>query len=150
MRPALALLCLAACGTPVPMTPSPPVDAGNPEWEALRSLAQVTPVALPADSTNRFADDAQAAAFGQVLFFDPRFSGPLLESDNDGTHQGVGMQGETGKVSCASCHVAKDGFVDTRTLFKQLSLASGWTPRRTPSILDVGHAKILMLSLIHI
>ncbi|MBL8951065.1 MAG: hypothetical protein JNK82_09830, partial [Myxococcaceae bacterium] len=35
-------------------------------------------------------------------------------------------------------------FTDTRTLFKQISLASGWTPRRTPSILDVGHAKILM------
>jgi cytochrome c peroxidase len=100
--------------------------------------------APPSDSSNQYADDPAAADLGHRLFFDAQFSGPLLESDNDGMHGGVGLQGATGKVSCASCHVPAAGFVDTRSVHHQLSLAAGWTNRRTPSILDVGHARLLM------
>jgi hypothetical protein len=114
----------------------------------LDELAKHSPSATlpapPVDSSNEVADSAAAAAMGHKLFFDTGFSGVLLESDNDNTHGGVGLQGEIGKVSCASCHVPATGFVDTRTVHKQLSLAAGWSNRRTPSILDVGQAKILM------
>lgn len=114
----------------------------------LAELAKHSPsAALPAppvDQSNQVADSAAAAVMGQKLFFDTGFSGILLESDNDNTHGGVGLQGESGKVSCASCHLPASGFVDTRTVHKQLSLASGWSNRRTPSILDVGHARLLM------
>ena len=114
-------------------------------WVELSKLSPAATLpAPPVDLSNEVADDPAAAALGHKLFFDPGFSGALLESDNDGHHGGVGRQGETGKVSCASCHVPDSGFVDTRTVHKQLSLASGWTGRRTPSILDVGHAKLLM------
>ncbi len=122
-----------------------PALIGAEAWAELMKLSpSATLPAPPVDASNDVADDPEAAALGHALFFDPLFSGPLLDSDNDGFHEGVGMQGESGKVSCASCHLPEDGFVDTRTLHQQLSLASGWTNRRTPSILDVGHAKLLM------
>jgi cytochrome c peroxidase len=98
----------------------------------------------PRDASNRYADDARAAALGQKLFFDAGFSGPLLDGDNDGTQVALGVRGETGKVSCAGCHVAAAGFLDDRSRGKQISLAAGWNLRRTPSLLDVGHARLLM------
>lgn len=115
-----------------------PTDA---EWERLRSLRWSDEV--PPDVTNAFADDPAVARFGQQLFFYPGFSGPLLESDNDGGPESLGVRGETGRVSCAGCHLPLDGFVDTRSRGKQLSLASRWTERRTPSLLGVGHRKLL-------
>lgn len=92
----------------------------------------------PADPSNRFADDEQARSFGHRLFFDPAFSGQLLDRDNDGASAAVlGVAGEPGRVSCAGCHVPEDGFVDTRSPHQQISLAAQWTNRRTPTLLDV-------------
>jgi cytochrome c peroxidase len=100
--------------------------------------------APPRDPTNRYADDARAAKLGQKFFFDPRFSGPLLDTANDGTAGTLGKNGDTGKVACASCHTPESrAFLDTRSPRNQLSLAAGWTTRRTPSLLDVGQAKFL-------
>src|SRR5262245_48897867 len=42
------------------------------------------------DPSNRFADDPAARSLGQRLFFEPRFSGRLLEGDNDGTSATLG------------------------------------------------------------
>jgi cytochrome c peroxidase len=107
----------------------------------LRALSpKVWPVP-PADVTNAHADDPRAAALGQQFFFDPRFAGALLDDDNDGSPGTLGKKGETGKVSCESCHNAKAGFLDVRSPRTQLSLAAGWTRRHTPSLLDVGHLK---------
>src|SRR5688572_25116169 len=58
---------------------------------------------VPADPTNRYADDPKAAELGQMFFFEKAYAGPLLVG-NDGTNGGLGNVGETGKVSCASCH----------------------------------------------
>ncbi len=114
------------------------------ERAALMDLAPDTlPSALP-DVSNRFADNPLAAALGQKLFFEKRFSGPLLDGDNDGTAGTLGTKGQVGKVACAGCHVAASGFLDDRTLGKQISLAAGWGRRRAPSLLDVGQAKLLM------
>lgn len=128
-----------------------PSQSRGPAWEMLLTLSLESPLAAPADASNAVADDAKTATLGQALFFDPGFSGRLLDSDN-GTeenmegfvHKSVGDQGESGRVSCASCHVPGDAFLDTRTVHQQVSLAAGWTVRRTPSILDVGHASLLM------
>ena len=46
----------------------------------------------PADPSNRVADDPAARRFGQRLFFDPAFSGRLLEGDNDGTAGTLGRR----------------------------------------------------------
>jgi cytochrome c peroxidase len=97
----------------------------------------------PPDSVNRFADDPSAAAFGQRLFFDPRFSGQLLDGDNDGSVNALGHKGEAGKVACSGCHVPSSGFSDTRTIRQQISLAAGWGKRRAPSLLDVGQSPVV-------
>lgn len=179
MRRAVRILCCAlglvaaACGSssPADSTSSGPTSGGDPDpepkpdprpkpgegpisaeaWAVLETLSFAAPPAPPADASNAVADDPRAAELGQALFFDPGFSGRLLDSDN-GTpdnmegfvHKSVGHQGESGRTSCASCHVPEDGFNDTRTVHQQVSLAAGWTVRRTPSILDVGHASLLM------
>jgi cytochrome c peroxidase len=96
----------------------------------------------PADASNRFANDAAAQRFGQKLFFDPALSGPLIEGDNDGSAATLGRMGEAGKVSCSGCHLPESGFVDTRSPHRQISLAAGWTQRRTPSLLEAGFAPL--------
>ncbi len=115
--------------------------------EELQSLQALAPASLPApppDRTNRFADNAAAALFGQKLFYDASFSGPLLDTDNDGSPQTLGTAGQTGRVACAGCHIAKSGFSDTRSFQLQVSLGAGWGRRRAPSLLDVGQATLLM------
>lgn len=110
----------------------------------LRALSPSEWPAPPEDRTNAYADDPRAAELGQKLFHDPRFSGQLLDEDNDGAPGTLGLQGEAGRVSCESCHNASNAFLDARSPRSQISLGSGWTRRRSPSLLGVGHAKLLM------
>jgi cytochrome c peroxidase len=114
------------------------------ERSALQVLAPQTLPAPPQGVTNAFADVPAAAALGQRLFFDPSFSGPLLDTDNDGSSSTLGMAGQTGRVACAGCHIPTGGFSDTRSFQLQISLGAGWGRRRAPSLLDVGQAKVLM------
>src|SRR6187399_3183867 len=89
------------------------------------SKAELAPAVLPApppDVSNRYADDPEAAALGQRLFFDMGFSGALLDLDADGGPDSLGVRGDAGKVSCAGCHEGEHGFLDTRSVFKQISL----------------------------
>jgi cytochrome c peroxidase len=120
------------------------VPSSAAERAALAALSPQTLPAPPPDVSNRFADDPRAAALGQKLFSETRFSGRLLDGDNDGSANALGTRGQAGKVACAGCHVARSGFLDDRTLGKQVSLAAGWGRRRAPSLLDVGQAKLLM------
>ena len=108
---------------------------------AALSLREIPPP--PEDVSNRWADDPRAARLGQKLFYDAAFSGKLLDGDNDGSKNALGMKGDTGKVACAGCHLAESGFVDTRTVNRQISLGAGWVMRRTPSLLDVARSKVL-------
>lgn len=85
----------------------------RPTWNEeevaqLRSLWLGSLPALPADPSNRYSDDPAAAAFGQKLFFDTRFS-----SD--------------GQVACATCHKPDLGFQDGTPLAHGV----GVTNRRT-------------------
>src|SRR5580765_3904893 len=118
-----------------------PTDA---EWALLRELSRERPPPAPPDPTNRVADDDAASAFGQRLFYDPGFSGPLLDADNDGSPKALGVSGQTGRVACAGCHVPDGGFSDTRSFQRQISLGAGWGRRRAPSLLDVGQARLVM------
>jgi len=75
-------------------------------------ILQMGPLgAPPPDPTNAWADDEDAARFGQFVYFDDRFS-------QDGT------------VSCASCHLPSEGFADGLAL----SQGIGETDRHTPSV----------------
>ncbi len=122
--------------------PDPVITAT--ERMALEALSPDALPAPPADVTNAYADNAAAAALGQRLFFDPSFSGPLLDTDNDGSPQSLGMAGQTGRVACAGCHIPTSAFADTRSFQLQISLGAGWGRRRAPSLLDVGQARLIM------
>src|SRR5882762_9043049 len=78
--------------------------------EELLAIYRHSPLGrLPPDSTNRVADDPQAAALGQFLFFDARFS-------------------PNGKISCASCHQAALAFTDGRALAEGMSVGTRNSP----------------------
>jgi cytochrome c peroxidase len=111
------------------------------ERAALQEL-RYDDTAPPADASNRVADDTAARSFGQRLFFEPAFSGRLLEGDNDGTSATLGRQGDAGRVSCAGCHLPAAGFVDARSPHLQVSLGAQWTLRKTPQLLDVAFAPL--------
>jgi cytochrome c peroxidase len=115
--------------------------------EARARLAALSPGALPVpplDASNAWGDAVDAAELGQALFFDPNFSGALLDGDNDGSPSALGSKGESGKVACAGCHLPEAGFSDARTIRKQISLGAGWGLRRAPSLLDVGQSRLIM------
>ncbi|MGZ5644599.1 MAG: cytochrome-c peroxidase [Usitatibacter sp.] len=79
------------------------------------SLGSLEP--LPADSSNRFADDERAADLGHRLFFDARLS-------------------SNGQVSCATCHDPARQFQDGTALAKGV----GSTARRTMPITATAYA----------
>lgn len=96
---AAVLWTLLACATdPTELTPDEEGLALALRWEA------PTP-----DATNRFAEDAAAAALGQALFFDPGLSAD-------------------GEVSCASCHDPTLAFSDP----ERLSEGQATTSRHAP------------------
>ncbi len=69
--------------------------------------------ALPPDPTNKVADNPDAASFGQLLFFESRFSA-------------------NGKISCATCHQPEHAYTDRRALSKGLAVGS----RNTPTVIN--------------
>jgi cytochrome c peroxidase len=133
--------------TPEAAADTPPVITPQ-QWAALQALSPDPLPGPPADVSNKFADDPRAAALGQALFYDPSFSGQLLDTDNAGPPEALGTatptSGDTGKVACAGCHVPASGFSDTRSFQLQISLGAGWGRRRAPSLLDVGQARLVM------
>lgn len=88
--------------------------------EQLRSLSLSELEPLPADPTNRVADDPRAAAFGHRLFFDRRLS-------------------SNGQVSCATCHMPDREFQDS----KALATGVGTTNRRTMPVAGTAYAPFL-------
>ena len=72
---------------------------------------------LPADPSNQYADNADAAEFGQKLFFDTRFS-------------------SNGQVSCATCHLPDQLFQDGIALANGV----GTTTRRTMTIVGTAYS----------
>jgi cytochrome c peroxidase len=94
----------------------------GPRWtreqrEMLRSLSLVSLGPVPADPSNRYADDTAAARLGQRLFFDTRLSG-------------------NGKVSCATCHVPSRDFQDGIPL----AHGAGTTARRTMPVAGTAYS----------
>jgi cytochrome c peroxidase len=140
MRTALPALLLIACAE----APGEQLPAKTKENPALIALSPSPLPPPPPDVSNAWADDPAAAAFGKRLFFDSSMSGELLDGDNDGGTLALGMRGDVQRVSCAGCHVPSTGFADTRSPGRQLSLAAGWGIRLTPSLVDVGHSKLIM------
>ena len=116
---------LAACGgDPVPASASPEaplalaIEVSDKLLQRLNSMSPLPPP--PVDPTNRVSEDARAAALGEALFFDERFSA-------------------NGSVSCATCHDPENGFTDGRQLAFGLSLGN----RHTPTLWNVAYHRWL-------
>jgi cytochrome c peroxidase len=90
------------------------------ELDELRSMSLASLDPLPADPTNRVADDPDAAALGRALFFETRLSA-------------------NGRVSCATCHKADRGFQDGTAL----ATGVGTTARRTMPIAGMARSPFL-------
>jgi cytochrome c peroxidase len=87
------------------------------ELASLRSLWIRSLPPLPADPSNKYADNPEAAAFGQKLFFDTRLS-------------------SNGKVACATCHLPNKLFQDGTPLAHGV----GTTSRRTMTIIGTAYS----------
>lgn len=87
------------------------------ERELLRELSIASLPPLPADPSNRVADNERAAELGQRLFFDQRLS-------------------SNGQVACASCHLPDKLFQDGTPLARGV----GTTDRRTMSIIGTARS----------
>jgi cytochrome c peroxidase len=106
------------------------------EWEKLAMHSPLTDP--PPDPTNAYADNPAAATLGQKLFFESSHSGPLAVA-NDGTNGGLGAAGETGKVSCASCHNPTGWLSDKRSNPSTVALGADWGIRNAMSVVDVAY-----------
>jgi len=100
------------------------------EIAAMKLLSPLPPP--PPDPTNKYADDMQAAALGQMLFHDKSYSGALVVGD-DGTNGGLGTAGDTGKVACKSCH-GGEGLDDQRSKPGNVSLGIDFGTRNALGI----------------
>jgi cytochrome c peroxidase len=89
---------------------------------------------LPPDTTNAVADNAAAAALGQMLFFDKSYSGAIAVAGTV-ANGGLGAVGETGKVSCASCHLGPE-LDDRRSKPGNVSLGTDFGTRRALSLVN--------------
>ena len=99
----------------------------------ITAFKQLSPLpAVPPDPTNKYADDMKAAALGQMLFHDKSYSGALVVGD-DGTNGGLGAVGDTGKVSCKSCH-GGEGLDDQRSTPNNVSLGIDFGTRNALGI----------------
>lgn len=87
------------------------------EIATLRTLWLGSLPPLPADPSNQYADDPRAAALGESLFFDARFS-------------------LNGEVACGTCHLPELGFQDGLPLAQGV----GVTDRRTMPIAGMAYS----------
>ena len=121
IRPAHVAVALLAVVVPSAAALYGATASDGGRWTAeeralLRSLSLSSLAPLPADPSNRYADDSAAARLGHELFFDTRLS-------------------STGTVSCASCHLPQQDFQDGRALAEGV----GITARRTMPVAGTAH-----------
>ena len=126
----LSLFVLWGCGDTKPIASVPPAPdlAGvrshhgvelTPEtWGRIRQMAEVPP--LRENTTNRMAENIDAARLGQHLFFEPRLS-------------------FDGNVSCATCHDPALAFTDGLRVAQGI----GENARNTPTVLNAAHHRWL-------
>src|ERR1044071_3946364 len=100
--------------------------------------------AVPADPTNRYADDANVAALGQRLFFEKCYANKLTIADPV-----LGVVGDAGKIACASCHDVNNYYTDTRSHPNSTSLGVQWTRRNAPTLVNVADRKSTRLNSSH-
>jgi cytochrome c peroxidase len=72
------------------------------QWDTFRASLTLPAIQQCPSGLTTSCDDA--ARLGQVLFFEPAMSGPLVAGDSS-----LGSAGESGAVSCSTCHASQQG-----------------------------------------
>jgi cytochrome c peroxidase len=127
---ALAALAIEGCGGDEPL-----IDGFTAaEWARLQTLSPLP--APPADPTNHHADDDAAATLGQRLFFDKRFSGPIVTAVPDGMG-GHGAVGDRGTIACATCHDPTAWFTDKAHNPGATAVGTDYMTRNAGSVVNV-------------
>jgi cytochrome c peroxidase len=132
MRPSHTLCLSITAATLIGCGPGEELVDGlftQPEWDIVKTLSPL-PKPEP-DTTNKYAENAEAITLGQRLFFEKGYSGPIKVAND------LGMVGESGKVSCESCHIRTDWLVDTRSQPNGTSIAIDWFFRNAPTLVNV-------------
>lgn len=115
-------------------------DSGNTDVftdEEFETISRLGPLpSPPPNPTNKYADDARAAAFGQRLFFEKGFAKALTVAGS-----GLGNVGDVGKVACASCHDPLNYYSDSRSKPAMTSLGVAWTTRNSPTLVNSAYQK---------
>jgi cytochrome c peroxidase len=96
----------------------------------------------PQDPTNAYGDRLEAARLGKLLYFETRYSGPLLGSNVAGVNGALGNATEEGKVSCNVCHDLGNDGVDRRSLPGATSLGAGYTTRNAPTVINAAYSPL--------
>lgn len=125
---ALAVLALSGCGAiDSVFCATTGCELSEREWSLLQSLAGL-PEQPPPDPSNRYATSAQAAALGQQLYFDTRFSGnaTLLDMLRRPMPYARAPKGTPIGVSCATCHDPGRGGADFTSVPNHVSIGAGW------------------------
>lgn len=123
-----AWAALTACGG---KRAAPDPDELSPaERTQLATLSPLGPV--PPDPTNAYAGDARAARLGQMLFFDPDLSGPLVAAG------ALGEVGTRHAVSCRTCH-GGPALDDQHSRPNHVSIGTGTGTRNAPPILNAAY-----------
>jgi cytochrome c peroxidase len=124
-----ALVLAAGCGPSVDKVLCGSADCvfTREEWQQLQSLAGL-PEKPPDDPSNKYASNPKAAALGQKLYFDPRFSGnaTLLDSLRRPTPYARSAKGQPTNISCATCHDPARGGADFTSNPNHVSIGAGW------------------------
>lgn len=123
-RPVVCLVVVAGCWTEQRVDDT----FTEAEWDYLQTfrLDRLAPI------TCADARCEAIAGFGQQLFFDRRYAGPIRVASE------LGAAGETGKIACALCHDPTHGFSDGRA-DNAVSLGTAWTGRNVPALVDLAY-----------
>ncbi len=106
------------------------------DWAVVSTLSPVP--AMPVDTTNKYVNEPAAQRLGQMLFWETRYSG-AIRVGKTATNGGVDAEGVAGKVSCVSCHDPSAWFVDVRSVPGNVSLGIAYTPRQSPTLVNVAY-----------
>jgi cytochrome c peroxidase len=140
-----ALLLVAGCGRWADDLVCADLGCGwKPlEWQRLSSLTGLGP--LPADPSNRWADDPGAAALGQSFYFDGSFSGPSRQIDSlrRPTPLQRAVLDQPANVSCATCHELTRSGTDISSLPGHVSVGAGVTDVNAPPTINAARRRTL-------
>ena len=137
MRSCVNLACImsvaAGCAKTTPTTE---------EWSRISSLANLGPP--DPDPANKYVGDPAAERFGQMLYFDPRFSGPAIQVDTLGRQspQARTATGTPIQISCASCHDPARGGADYTSSPGHVSVGAGWYDVNAQSTINSAYYRL--------